>query len=106
MAWDPCVSCGREFHGSTQYNYVTWYIGQERFSYRLRHCEECSAALRVDARGNGDHRDEKGDWQLSPIQAQRKLPPEPPQLPKRSPSDQELHHRATKQLRGQNGHVA
>ena len=71
MAWDPCVSCGREFHGNTQFNYVTWYIGDERFAYRLRHCEDCSANLRTEARGQGDKRDAQGVWQPSPLVAER-----------------------------------
>lgn len=72
MAWDPCVSCGREFHGGTQFNYVTWFVGEEKFAFRLRHCEECSAQLRTDAMGNGDRRNPKGQWDTSPAQPERK----------------------------------
>lgn len=96
MAWDPCVSCGREFHGHTQFNYVTWWIGQEKFAFRLRQCEECSAALRTDVRANGDQRNADGNWGTSPLQPDRR--PEP--------SDQQMRHIAARAIRKQNGHVA
>jgi len=106
MAWDPCVSCGREFHGPTHHTYITWWIGEEKFAYRLRQCDECMANLRTDARGNGDFRNDRGDWQESPLQAKRKAPPDKPQQLPRAASDRRLRKMATRAVREQNGHTA
>ena len=62
MAWEPCVSCGQRFVGATTYSYVTWFDGETRFSYRLRHCPSCAAELRNSALESGDFRDQDGDW--------------------------------------------
>lgn len=96
MAWDPCVSCGREYHGSTQFTYVTWYVGQERFAYRMRQCDECAAQLRTDARGNGDAREANGQWSVSPVQPDRRSPTAPPE-------HGGVHHLASRRKRSANG---
>ena len=63
MAWDPCVSCGKEFRGPTVFTYATWYFGEERFAYRLRECMDCAAAARNAIIAKADYRDGEGGWQ-------------------------------------------
>lgn len=75
MAWDPCVSCGRAYQGGTNFTYITWWIGTEKFAYRLRQCEECSANLRTEARGHGDSRTGESTWEASPLSPVRATPP-------------------------------
>jgi len=62
MAWDPCVSCGREFNGATSHTYVTWHIGDGRYAFRLRQCASCAAEIRNSVAEVGDKREENGDW--------------------------------------------
>jgi len=62
MAWDPCVSCGKPFHGSTSFTYVTWHVGELRHAFRLRQCLECAAELRNSASAAGDRRNDAGGW--------------------------------------------
>lgn len=62
MAWDPCASCGKPFHGSTQFTYVTWHQGETRFAYRLRQCLECCADLRNHVMATADVRDDENNW--------------------------------------------
>jgi hypothetical protein len=66
MAWDPCVSCGKSFHGSTQFTYVTWHQGETRFAYRLRECVECATERHSHCQQVGDQRDAENNWQRSP----------------------------------------
>lgn len=73
MAWDPCVSCGKPFHGPALFNYVTWYDGEERKSFRYRQCGSCSAELRNDASGRADRRGDDGKWQFVDQVAQARL---------------------------------
>lgn len=78
MAWDPCVSCGREFHGGTTFSYVTWHVGEDRFAFRLRQCSSCAADLRTSVSGTGDKRDEDGIWvSLVPRRGEPGLPAAP-----------------------------
>ena len=63
MAWDPCVTCGREFHGSTSFTYVSWHQGETRFAFRLRQCDQCAMDLRNGVMGTADKRDEHDKWQ-------------------------------------------
>lgn len=74
MAWDPCVTCGREFHGSTAFTYVTWHTGEQKHAFRLRQCTECAADLRTGVSGTADARDENGNWNA--LQERRDPPPE------------------------------
>ena len=67
MAWDPCVSCGRSFHGPTEFTYVTWHRGEDRFAFRMRHCPECATQLRNGVLEGGDRRGEDGQWQRSDL---------------------------------------
>lgn len=67
MAWDPCVTCGRSFHGPTEFSYVTWHKGEERFAFRLRQCADCSAGLRNQVLEQGDRRGDDGQWQRSEL---------------------------------------
>jgi hypothetical protein len=62
MAWDPCVSCGKPFHGSTSFTYVTWHQGETRLAFRLRQCLECAAELRNSTSAAGDKRNAEGGW--------------------------------------------
>jgi hypothetical protein len=62
MAWDPCVTCGKEFHGSTAYTYVTWHFGEERLAWRLRQCVECALNLRNGVSGTADRKNADGEW--------------------------------------------
>lgn len=69
MAWDPCVSCGRDFHGPTEFSYFTWHRGETRYAYRLRQCTECSSSLRNGVVLVADVRNEDGGW--DPLQERR-----------------------------------
>jgi len=73
MAWDPCVSCGKPFHGPTVFTYVTWHLGEERSTYRMRQCTSCSADLRNAALERGDRRGEDGNWVRSELIEQAPL---------------------------------
>lgn len=79
MAWDPCVSCGAQFHGATAFTYVTWHVGEQRLAYRLRQCAACAAELRNLVAERGDSRGETGDWAKSPM---LEAVPEPTRLRK------------------------
>lgn len=46
MAFRPCSSCGQHFHGATEYTYVTWFRGEEKFAFRLAECSACVQDLR------------------------------------------------------------
>jgi hypothetical protein len=67
MAWDPCVSCGKSFHGPTTFTYVTWHLGEARLTYRLRQCTSCSADLRNNTSERGDRRGDDGNWVRSDL---------------------------------------
>lgn len=75
MAWDPCVSCDREFYGAAVYTYATWYVGETKFAYRLRHCTTCAANLRTEVEAKGDQRDSEGAWAPSPLLGPRRPMP-------------------------------
>lgn len=62
MAWDPCASCGKNFHGSTSFTYVSWHQGETRYSYRLRQCLECCSELRNSVLAAADYRDASDNW--------------------------------------------
>ena len=62
MAWDPCVSCGKSFHGATNFTYLTWHAGETRHSYRLRECLDCATERRNDFVQVGDARNAEGNW--------------------------------------------
>jgi hypothetical protein len=62
MAWDPCVSCGKGFHGSTSFTYVSWHTGETRHSYRLRQCLECAMKMRNGVLETADYRDAENTW--------------------------------------------
>jgi len=101
MAWDPCVSCGREFHGSTVYTYASWFVGEQRFSYRFRQCEDCAADLRTQVQAQGDIRNDQGTWTPSPLIGARLTPMSPNgQLPK-DVSESALRKREIKRIRQQ-----
>jgi hypothetical protein len=106
MAWDPCVSCGREFHGSSTFTYVTWWVANVKAAYRLRQCEACAADLRTAVMGNGDSRNDRGDWEQSPLQPERKAPPDEPRRLPPAASDKRLRKMATRAVREQNGHAS
>jgi hypothetical protein len=64
MAFRPCVSCGKKFFGGSDYTYVTWWAGEEKFNFRLVQCSSCSSELRNSAAESGDSR-RGDDWVLS-----------------------------------------
>jgi hypothetical protein len=64
MGFRPCVSCGRKFFGQSDYTYVTWWAGEEKFNFRLVQCGGCASELRNSASSSGDAR--RGDeWELA-----------------------------------------
>lgn len=66
MAHQPCISCGRPFFGGTSFTYVTWYLGEEQFSFRLRQCPTCASDIRNGVSETGDRRIETG-WAMSDV---------------------------------------
>lgn len=76
MAWDPCVSCGRDFHGATSFTYVTWHVGEQRFAFRLRECLACATDRRNGVMGVADVRREDETW--APVQERREQPESSP----------------------------
>lgn len=65
MAYRPCVSCGRPFYGASEFTYVTWFSGEDRYSFRMLQCHGCASDLRNDISSVGDVRRD-GVWELSP----------------------------------------
>jgi hypothetical protein len=62
MAFEPCVSCHRKFVGPTVFTYVTWWVGEDRHSFRLRQCDACASEIRNSTLEAADARDQDGDW--------------------------------------------
>ena len=94
MAYEPCVSCGQPFIGSTTYTYLTWWDGAEKFAFRYRQCQACVAQLRNQCLESADKRSPDGDW----ISASGSLCPRAPKSlydePERAsgPQQVQIHH--------------
>lgn len=61
MAYQPCVSCSRNFYGGASFSYITWFEGEDRYSYRMRQCGACAAELRNGILDVADRRS-GADW--------------------------------------------
>jgi hypothetical protein len=79
MAWMPCLNCGSRFEGEAQNVYVTYYLGDERESYRFVVCVECVDELLAAWRTRALYRTLDGDWELPELS-------DAP-VPKRGPSE-------------------
>jgi len=64
VAYRPCLTCGQRFYGASEFTYVTWYVGEDKFSFRLTECRVCASDRRNAVSAVADVRSEQG-WEMS-----------------------------------------
>ena len=62
MAFRPCLTCGRNFMGSTQFTFVTYWVGEAKYRYRMCQCFACAAELRNTCATDGQV-EREGVWE-------------------------------------------
>lgn len=62
MSWSPCSNCRRTDNGRLRFAYLATFEGQERFSYRVRYCNDCFEALLTDVIHTAEVQNSAGQW--------------------------------------------